>query len=499
MNKYIVLKFGGSSQCLEGINVILDKIREYTNSGYKIILVISAVGKTTNNLYGIVNFVPNSFETIYLIHKQYCESIGVNFSEIEHLLDQLKFDMLDYKYKPFGNSSQLKLKIISWGEILASKIVHMALTKNDITNEYLNAHQFIRNRSHSDLIDHDTLNLRGEFFCDTMTLNQLIAEYDVCVTQGFVATTSDNKLCVLTRSGSNTSAALIANAVGAERLEIFTDVSGLYSGDPRKISNTKIIPFVGYDVCLEASTAGTQLVHNQSLGPCKEKHIPIHIKNTFNPNSIGTIINGFESSTIDDVYLISIQNNITIFKISSLDMFEEYGFMHNIFSVFNDERIVVDIVTTSLCEVTTTTNEKSSIKINRTKQRLAEKYKVELIENCAIVSVIANDVLQNKKIAKVQKKVNSSDIKPMHISVPSSNRLTWSYVVDESKASELANLLHENLLVNNEADNKTKKRAICEVDIEENLLVNNETDNEADNKTKKISVCEINRESYPYT
>ena len=331
---YIVMKFGGSSQCLQGMNVIYEKIKEYLLSNNKIILVISAVEKTTNNLYGIINFVEGSYEYIYNVHKNLCESIDINFLEIEEYLKILKFDMICYESKPFINLIQTKLKILSWGEILASKIVHMFLNKKNINCKYLSAHSFIKNDNISKNIDRDTLNLKGEFYCDINILTSMLNNnFNVFVTQGFIATTADDKYCVLTRSGSNTSASLIANSINAKKLEIFTDVSGIYSGDPRKINNTKIIPYAKYDICLEASSMGTNLIHPFSVRPCLEKNIPIHIKNTFDPQSVGTIITNQmhdHIKTKSNVYLISIQEDVTIFKIYSLNMSEGYGFMADI-------------------------------------------------------------------------------------------------------------------------------------------------------------------------
>lgn len=479
---YIVMKFGGSSQCLQGMKVIHKKITEYISdvdnnkTNKKVILVISAVGKTTNNLYGIINFVQGSYETIYDTHKQLCESININFDEIKIFLQMLEKDMNDYKLTPFVNLIQQKLKIISWGEILASKIVWLYLNKNGISSEYLQAHLFIKNDNMSSNIDRDTLNLKGEFYCDKSVLTNMIQSSNVFVTQGFVATTADNAYCVLTRSGSNTSASLIANAVDAEKLEIFTDVSGIYSGDPRKIANTQVIPCARYDVCLEASSMGTNIIHPFSIRPCLEKNIPIYIKNTFEPNSTGTVITSQTKCRQSSVYLISIQNSVTIFKIYSLNMSEGHGFMADIFGIFGNEKMDVGIVTTSQFEVTATTNEKNIAKIERTKLALAESYQVNVITNCAIVSIIAENVLYNKKIDKARRLVLEKKIKPIHISVPSSNNLTWSFVVDENSSQELASLLHEYFIFN--ADNNP----IFNSTFDPDLNLNNDN-----NKTTKLS------------
>lgn len=444
-DKYIVLKFGGSSQCKQGMEVIVNKIKEYKND-HKVILVISAVGKTTNNLYGLTNCEADKYQIIYDVHKKFCENIDVDFSLVEPLLEELKDDFNKYVNKPFVDITQQKLKIISYGECIASKIVHHYLMNNDVKNIFLNAHLFMKNKHASTEIDVDTLNIKGEFMCDNNILLNLIKEHDVSVTQGFIANTSDNKYCVLTRSGSNTSASLIASAINAVRLEIWTDVNGLYTADPRKILGAKMIPFIKYNVCQEAAAMGSQIIHPYSIKPCESKHIPIHIRNTFDPLGGGTIING--NNFNDDkynVHLISYQGNVTVFQITSLDMWESYGFVHDIFSVFKDEKIDVNIITTSQFSITTTTNEKSLKKIISVTTELNKKYDVNVIDNCAIVSIIADHVSHNKKIQSIHQLIDELD-EPIYVTHYGSNDMTLSYVVNESYAHKLINMLHNNLI-----------------------------------------------------
>lgn len=440
------MKFGGSSQCLEGMHVILKKINQYLADCHKVVIVISAVGKTTNNLYGITNLSLKDYDIIYSVHKKFCETISVDFSVVSTILEELKNDIDDYISKPFLDITQQKLKIIGYGEYLASSIVNAFLKQNGIDSKFLNAHLFMRNKSSSDTIDGDTLNIKGEFWCDKCVIDELMKIGNVFVTQGFIARTSDSKYCVLTRSGSNTSASLIASTIGAERLEIWTDVCGLYTADPRKIKEAELISYIKYSVCQEAAAMGSQIIHPFSIKPCEEKHIPIYIKNTFAPEQIGTIINGKKmTETIDNVYLISYQGNVTTFQITSLDMWEAYGFAHDIFKVFNDEKIDINIVTTSQFSITTTTNEKSKVKLDRAKEKLSDRYKVNCISDCAIVSVIADNVMHNKNIQKVHDVIDETD-EPIYVTHFGANNLTLSYVVNSTYADKLSKLLHYRLI-----------------------------------------------------
>jgi aspartate kinase len=454
---FIVLKFGGSSQCEEGLNVILKKTNEYLKKEYSIIFVISAVGKTTNNLYSIINGNYDVFNTVYMDHFSLSEKMKIDFSSVESKLSELKQEinklkvinetLMDSVDNIEDVSYNLKVKIISFGEILSSMIVYQYL-KKFVDVEYYDVTKLIKNKNSSNTIDKKTLNIKGEFYCDANSILDIKDKFkskSVIVTQGFIAATTDNKICILTRSGSNTSASLITSAIDAERLEIWTDVSGLYTGDPRKISNTKVIKYVNYSVCQEAAAMGSQIIHPFSIKPCQEKSIPIHIKNTFKPDDIGTIITKLDD-TKDEVHLVSCQSDVTLFEITSMDMWEGYGFVYDIFKVFNEEKIDVNIITTSQFTISTTTNEKNNFKINNLVNKLREKYSVNIMYDCMIVSVIANNVKHNEQIQKVHNLISLKE--SIHMIHYGANNLSVSYVVNKNYGLELMETLHYNLICN---------------------------------------------------
>ena len=457
----IVLKFGGSSQCKEGLNVILSKTSEYWEKNYSIIFVISAVGKTTNNLYSIINGNYDVFDIIYEQHKKLSNDIGINFEVIEKKLFELKEEIiklqtiktiLEEQIDKIDNfTHNIKIKIISFGEVLSSMIVYEYLKKNvDKYSDnicYYDVKKLIQNKNPSSSIDKQTLNIKGEFYCEEQeifNIKQYLKDKKIIITQGFIASTSDNKICILTRSGSNTSASLITSALDAERLEIWTDVSGLYTSDPRKITNTKVIKNVNYSVCQEAAAMGSQIIHPFSIKPCQEKSIPIHIKNTFSPNDEGTIITNTTNLT-DEVHLISSQSDVILFEITSLDMWESYGFVYDIFSSFNEEKIDVNIITTSQFTISTTTNEKSIIKINNLITKLQKKYSLNIIHDCAIISIIASNVKNNEQIQKIHNLISTKQsIYMIHYGA---NNLSLSYVVNKNYGLELMETLHSNLII----------------------------------------------------
>lgn len=446
----VTLKFGGTSMCNDGFYVILEQIKKYNNK--KIFIIVSATKNTTNNLFKIANREENTFEIISKQHIDFAENLNIDKQLLNKTLQELKFDIECFMSDFNLDVIQQKIKIISYGEILSSVLLFEFLKMQKINLKLLNARNFIKSKKTSVSIDSYNLNLNGAFYCDNKSLNFMMENnINVYLTQGYIASTQDNKYCILSRSGSDTSSALIASAMNSTHLEIWTDVDGVYSADPRYVKNSILIKKINYNLCQEISTTGSYVLHPFCIKPCQEKNIPIHIRNTFNPNSnnftiitIITIITNDKTQKLDNIYAISVKKNACVFKIESLDMWEGEGFVSDIFNVFTNNNISVDIITTSQFSITTTTCEKSEIKINNAVKSLSKKYDVELIENCDIISIVADDVLNNEKIhnSPLFQNLKQNYKENIHMIHYSSNNLTLSLVVNNTIKDLLINELH---------------------------------------------------------
>ena len=131
------------------------------------------------------------------------------------------------------------------------------------------------------------------------------------------------------RGGSDTTGALIASAISAERYEVWTDVDGIFTSDPR-IFDAKLVEKIDYELIQELASMGAKVMHPLSIKPCFDEDIPIYVRNTFNQSVNGTkITNLYECNSITNTYF-AIQKNETIFKIKSLDMWNSFGFLNDI-------------------------------------------------------------------------------------------------------------------------------------------------------------------------
>jgi aspartate kinase len=184
--------------------------------------------------------------------------------------------------------------------------------------------------------------------------------YKINVFQGFIGSTPSGKKVLLGRGGSDTTGALIANSMDAKYYEVWTDVDGIYTADPR-IFEACLINKIDYELIQELASMGAKVMHPLSIKPCADKNIPIYVKNTFNDKAEGTKITSLEETKnyTKLTMFYAIQKNETLFKIKSLDMWNSFGFLNDIFRKFSDNKIDVNIVTTSQFSVSATTNEQN--------------------------------------------------------------------------------------------------------------------------------------------
>lgn len=454
--EWIVLKFGGSSLCERGYNVILEQINNLQNNKHfevcglecscKIIIVLSAIQKTTNKLVRLSDG-ENIFEEIKQDHINICKQLEIPFDTINKLFTELEMEY-NFILKKLDNAYLSKINIISYGEIISTHILSLLLKKHNIAHNLINSQEIIFSENNHTAIDKNNLILKGKFCCNKQRLcNQI--KTNVAITQGFICSTKDNYTCLLSRGGSDTTASILATTMQAKKLEIWTDVDGIYSADPNNVENAQIIPNINYDICQELSAMGAKVLHPYCVKPCQEMNIPIYIKNTFNSNSkLHTIINSDICNISDKIFCVTNQKNITVFCIKSLNMWNDYGFVSDIFNIFSCLGIDINIIITSQFSISCTTNESSLEKINSAKETLCKKYEIKLYINCNIISLVGNNIIQNKKIHESHELINKIPKDNIYIIHYSDNNLSLSYVVNNSISDKLVSMFHTKFICN---------------------------------------------------
>ena len=421
MYKY-VLKFGGTSQVKSTYDMILDRIN-ITKDSVKYVIVLSAMSGVTNKLIDYQS-TKNTISLNWIINKNTTLS-----SECGVSIDDEITNLIKLSYDDIG--------VIAQGEYLTCGILNKYLNKNNIKSELISSLDVIESNQ-----ENIGLNNKGEFIVYPEKIEKSLETNDVVIIPGFSGRTPNGSYCLLGRGGSDTTGSIIASSINAKLYEIWTDVNGIYSSDPRKISGTFINEIINYDAAQEVAAMGAKVIHPYCILPCAQKKIPIHIKNTFNPEGNSTII--YNDKT-NKVYGITIQENVKVFKITSMNMWNNYGFVYDIFSIFKDANVDINIINTSQFNITTTTDEIDEKKLIDIKLKLENKYQVELSFNNSIISIVGDNIRMINNIGDIFKLTKNYNIITTSYS---SNDMSLSFVIETLYGNKLAQDLH-NLIFNN--------------------------------------------------
>lgn len=428
----IVYKLGGTSQCKVGYDRLINQLKDNVKNNIKNFIVLSAVSGVTNNLVKFTETKNYSY-----IDKV----IELNYNLIRNLkLDEGLFDKIKDKlielcnnYSKSFDMSDIyeKSEIIGYGEVFSTNIFYNYIDSDYYFKFYglklYDSYDYVKSKK-----EIYQCNSTTEFYFTSETT--YIEINDVNIFQGFIGSTPSGKKVILGRGGSDTTGALIASAINAEFYEVWTDVDGIYTSDPRLFS-ADLVPKIDYELVQEIASMGAKVMHPLSIKPCFDKNIPIYVKNTFNHTSDGTKITSINESQnyTKSIVFYAIQKNETIFKIKSLNMWNSFGFLNDIFRKFSENKIDVNIVTTSQFSISATTSEQNKYKLLELKQLLSENYEVSMINECTILSVVTREIktlLTNSDFNKINAEI-------IHIS---DNNMTINFVLRDFNPNIIDNI-----------------------------------------------------------
>jgi aspartate kinase len=448
----IVMKFGGTSvQDAEAIERLIKIVG--TRLSRKPIIVSSATAKTTDTLLECAKHSceGNSEKAYDLLkgikdrHIKIAKALIKNENSLAELTEKIKnlIDDLKDVVKGINLISELSprsiAKVSSFGELLSTLIISYALNEKGISTDLIDARSFM-------ISNNNFVNAEPDYNLITKKAEQVFApvltQGKVIVTQGFIASTPEGLTTTFSRGGSDYSASIIGMAMNAEEIEIWTDVDGILTADPRKVQGTKIIKEITFKEAAELAYFGAKVLHPSSILPAVEKNIPVRILNSNSPEKEGTIIKSRAESTDfvlnSGVKSITSKSNITILNIYSPKMLFAYGFLKKVFEVFNKFETSVDLVTTSEVNVSVTLDRTE--KIEEVKKELSEFSEVSIEEDKALVCVVGSNL---KYIPGVVKKVFST-IGDYNITMISQGAsiINISFIIDDKDLNDVLKALH---------------------------------------------------------
>ncbi len=331
--------------------------------------------------------------------------------------------------------SMLKDAVVSYGEQLSSRLLAEVLKSKNINARQMDSRRLI--------VTDDEYGAAVPIWDETeklikVELETLISNGEVPILGGFIAASRSGETTTLGRGGSDYSAALVAAALRAQELQIWTDVTGVMTCDPRICAEARTIPILSYEEAAELAYFGAKVLHPKTIQPAVDYSIPVRVCNTFEPEVIGTMVLAESGEAPNKIKSIAHKKNITILRISSARMLGSYGFMSALFQVFERYRTVIDVISTSEVSVALTLDNTASLEQVVTElKRLGE---VEVEPNYSVVCVVGEGLRSSSGLAS---KIFST-ISDINISLIShgASSVNLTFVVKEDVAGEVIKRLH---------------------------------------------------------
>lgn len=390
-----VFKFGGASiKDAEAVKNVGEIITGYPDQ--KILIVISAVGKSTNKLEEITQLYIDSnselaskIATLKKEHINIVESLSNDHKtdETKIIFEQLKVDIekiFGYLEKLFSNEANQDYDIIydqvvPVGELLSTKIVSAYLNSINLLNSWTDARKLI-------LTDSSFRNAEVDWQLTEMSIQNLEWEENLIVTQGFIGGTKGNFMTTLGREGSDYSAAIFSNLLNAESLTIWKDVDGVLNADPKFFNNTIKLDNISYKEAIELAYFGASVIHPKTIKPVQNKNIPLWVKSFINANEPGTLIN--DNTDKDDEitkYIFKSDQVLMSFSPKDFSFIKEKN-ISEIFDALAGQKLEVSTIQNSAINFSISVDYDKN-KIEKLLQTLQEKYTIKYNQGLELLTI----------------------------------------------------------------------------------------------------------------
>ncbi|NHB69358.1 aspartate kinase [Perlabentimonas gracilis] len=388
-----VLKFGGTSV---GSAERIQNLRRIIPTTEPIVVVLSAMAGVTNILVestnlaakGNTKLAKDKLKEVEQMHMTTCDNLFAS-SKYKMKGKELIKKIFNELYNKVENAdSTAKKEILAVGEILSTNLFHLYLNEQRVDSALLPALSFMR-------IDKDG---EPDHYYIAENLNRLLDSctgINVIITQGFICRNSRGEVDNLKRGGSDYTAAIIGHTINASEVQIWTDIDGFHNNDPRYVEGTLPIRELSFDEAAELAYFGAKILHPSTIHPCQEKNIPVVLKNTLNPNDVGTTITSQQRE--GGIKAVAAKDGITAIRIKSLRMLMAHGFLKKVFDIFNEYKTPVDLITTSEVALTLTIDDTSHLE--HILKALTSFSTVEVEQGQTIICVVGDFLAQNPGMA----------------------------------------------------------------------------------------------------
>ena len=454
-----VLKFGGSSVAnAENINKVVEIIKN-KKADTKTVVVVSALGGITDLLLKTAALAEANDESYKTILKEIEDK---HLGTVQELIPVQQQSSVLSLVKKICNeaedicngifllrelSAHTKDRIVSYGELLSSQIIAAKLNADSLVAEWKDAREIIVTDSNYGIatVDFTATDKKTAAFFNASASSLFIVP-------GFIAADKNNVTTTLGRGGSDYTAAILAAALDAAVLEIWTDVSGMMTADPRLVNNIKHIPQISYQEAMELSHFGAKVIYPPTIQPVMKKGIPVWIKNTFAPEELGTVIKNEATATGTSIQGISSINSIVLLSLEGSGMVGIPGFSKRLFEALANASVNVILITQgssehSICVgIDDYTSAKAKEVVDAAFAYEIETGKVDPIiieKQLSIVAIVGDNMKNHSGISgKMFSALGRNGVSIRAIAQGSSER-NISAVISTADVKKAINVLHE--------------------------------------------------------
>ncbi len=407
-----VFKFGGASiESAERTKKVGDIIKNNTSDS--LLVVISAMGKTTNALEEVVNSLFDNqkekalekLADLKTKHLSFAEDVLGDKTEAEPKLNELFTEIewtinepLERGYNYFYD------QIVSVGELASTSIISLYLSSLNIDNQWIDARDIVRtNDTYRDgRVDWKFTEKRIQ-----EVISPILEEGKLVLTQGFIGATDENNSTTLGREGSDFSAAIFASLLNAENVTIWKDVPALLNADPKQFDKTEPIPNISYRETIEMAFYGAQVIHPKTLKPLHNKNIPLHVKCFLDESLPGTVVHSQNDFVAYPPMMVWKKNQVLISLTTSDLSFITEGNLANLYSIFYAHKAKMNIIQNGAIGFVTCIDNRPE-KVENLIKELSEEYKVKHSTGLDILTIrhykadCEKEFLENRDILLTQ-------------------------------------------------------------------------------------------------
>ncbi len=453
--RWVVLKFGGTSvSSASNWQNIAAIVRARLGAGLRCVVVHSALSGITDRLEGLIGAAlagrhADKLAEIEARHRALAgdlkialgERFGAFFADLRRHAEAIA--------QRGAVDDRTRAAVMASGELLATSLGESFLAAQGIATTWVDARQVLKAERRSGVNDKaGVLSATCDFAPDAALAAAWQAIDGVIITQGFIAANEQGDTVLLGRGGSDTSGAYFAAKLAAARLEIWTDVPGLFSANPRAVPGARLLRALHYDEAQEIASNGAKVLHPRCVLPVRQYGIPLHVYATQAPGLEGTIVSADVADSAARVKAIAIKKGITLVSMESPGMWHQVGFLADAFQVFKDQGLSVDLVSTSETNVTVSldpaANTLDEAVLARLRAALGALCRVEIFGPCASLSLLGHNI--RGILHELGAAFELFQDQKIYLVSQAANDLNFTFVIDETQGDRLVQELHQRLI-----------------------------------------------------